>query len=103
MRVTQEDLKDLVVMINPETGPFSHDPRWHIPEIRQAWIDSHDEKGAVIESAEVEEDGDEDDIDYASWTNDDLRAELAARGLSVDGKKEVLVKRLEDDDAAAEA
>jgi hypothetical protein len=45
---------------------------------------------------------DEEPIDYSTWTNDDLRAELAGRNLSADGKKVDLLARLKADDEAAE-
>jgi len=38
--------------------------------------------------------------DYRNWTNEQLRTELATRGLDVSGKKEELAARLEENDAA---
>lgn len=49
-----------------------------------------------------EEGDDEDEVDYDSMTNDELRAELARRELSVEGKKVDLIARLEEDDTSAE-
>ncbi|MGH9907773.1 MAG: SAP domain-containing protein [Pyrinomonadaceae bacterium] len=41
-----------------------------------------------------------ENTDYANWTNDQLRAELADRDLSVEGRKSDLVARLEESDQA---
>lgn len=49
--------------------------------------DSDDEEIVEVES-------------YADLSDDDLRAELKARGLTTTGKTETMVKRLEDDDAS---
>lgn len=44
-----------------------------------------------------------DDRNYDEWTNDQRRAELADRGLSVNGKKDVLIARLRESDEARDA
>ena len=52
-----------------------------------------------------DEDGEEEDdeaVPYEEQSNDDLRAELSRRGLSVSGKKEELIQRLEEDDESDE-
>lgn len=56
------------------------------------------------QAADEDESDEEDDeeMDYESMSNDDLRAELARRDLSVSGKKEDLIARLEADDASEE-
>jgi hypothetical protein len=41
-----------------------------------------------------------DDTDYEAWTNEQRRAELADRGLSVAGNKEALIARLRESDKA---
>lgn len=89
--------EDLVVFLNPDNTPFSMDPRWHDPAIREAWQAKQD----GVEDAEIEEEAEVDD--YNAWTNDELRAELSERKLSLDGKKADMVKRLEEDDAKAGA
>lgn len=62
-----------------------------------------EEQGANSSGFESEDEEDDDeDVDYSSWSNDELRAELARRNLSVDGKKADLVARLEEDDASEE-
>ena len=88
---------EIVVHIHPETGPWSYDPRFD----REAWLEEHPDEWTDPDAAVVAVVVDEDN--YASWTNDALRAELSARELDTDGKKSELVARLEADDAAAEA
>lgn len=54
----------------------------------------------VQSTQDNEPEGDEDDVPpYTEWTNEELRAELADRGLSTEGKKADLVARLEEDDS----
>lgn len=55
---------------------------------------------------EDDEEDDEDGLvdvpenrDYDNWNNDQRRAELADRGLSVEGKKEQLIARLRESDS----
>lgn len=88
-----DTVDDIVVFLYPDGTPFSNDPRWNDRETREAWQARQD----GVEDEQIAADG--EDEDYESWTNDELRTELASRKLSVDGKKEVLIKRLEDDDA----
>ena len=47
---------------------------------------------------EPEEEEDDEEEDYEGWTAKELRAELATRDLSVDGKKDELKARLLEDD-----
>lgn len=51
-------------------------------------------------AGDADEDDEDEELDYESMSNDDLRAELARRELSVSGKKEDLIARLEEDDAS---
>lgn len=60
-------------------------------------LDDEDDEEEDEEDEEGEEDYD------AGWNNDQRRAELAERGLSVDGDKAALIKRLIEDDAAKAA
>ncbi|MGX9924110.1 SAP domain-containing protein [Streptomyces sp. NPDC002248] len=98
-------LDDMAVFKTPDGTFFSMDPRWNDKANRDAWLKLHNRQEAEITKTAVDEDDDPDDgpddevPEYAEWTNDDLRAELATRNLPVDGKKEILVKRLEEDDA----
>lgn len=45
-----------------------------------------------------DDDEDEEEVDYNSYTNEELRTELASRELSVAGNKAEMVARLEADD-----
>jgi hypothetical protein len=59
--------------------------------------------GDAAEAAEDdEEDGDEEDVPYSEWSNDELRKELRDRDLSTEGKKADLIARLEEHDASSE-
>lgn len=93
------NIKDLVVFKSPEGEPFSMDPRWHDPEVRKAWKAADEAEG----QPETEDEIEEVDEPYSAWNNEDLRAELHGRNLSVEGKKADMVKRLEEDDAKAGA
>lgn len=57
------------------------------------------QEAAAGEPDEDEDEDDEPDDNYDDQTNDDLRAELANRGLPVHGNKPDLVERLREDDA----
>lgn len=54
--------------------------------------------GEVSKGQEGAEAEAEDEPNYETMSNDDLRAELSSRGLSVDGKKVDLIERLLEDD-----
>lgn len=103
------DLSDLVVFRNPDGSPFSMDPRWADSRTRQAWIKKNGATEDIVEEDEEDEEDDgteaEEEEDegpaYGDWTNDELRAELNRRKLSLDGKKTDLVARLEEDDEKA--
>jgi SAP domain/Protein of unknown function (DUF669) len=52
------------------------------------------------EEEEEEEESDEEEVEpYDKWEIADLKTELKERGLKTDGRKTILVKRLEQDDA----
>lgn len=53
-------------------------------------------------SSDEEEEEEGEEVPYSEWRNQDLRSELARRGLSVDGKKDELIARLEEDDSSSE-
>jgi hypothetical protein len=59
-----------------------------------------DEEEEDDEDDEDEEEDEDDEVDYNEWEIADLKAELKERGLKPDGKKSILVKRLETDDAS---
>lgn len=80
---------------------FSNNPMWNDSRVRDAWIARYAE-GAQVEEDDDEVIEDDPDDDYETWTNDELRAELAKRQLSVDGKKVDLVGRLREDDEKTE-
>lgn len=80
---------------------FSNDPRWNDSRIKQRWLDRHSDEAKADADEEVVDEGDDDLDPYEAWTNDELRGELAKRGLSVDGKKADMVARLEADDEKA--
>jgi len=59
--------------------------------------------GEDLEDVDDEDDDDDEDgeEDYeAGWNNDQRRAELSRRGLSIDGDKPTLIARLVEDDVA---
>lgn len=95
MTVEEQIAGEIVVFLTPDQQPFSNDPRWNDSRVQEAWHARQD--GGVS----VEEE--DEDVPYSEWTNEELRAELSDRKLSVDGKKADMVKRLEDDDAKADA
>ncbi len=61
------------------------------------------EQAKQYESSEPAQASEDEDVDYTSLSNDQLRAELSTRGLSVEGRKADLIQRLEDDDASDES
>jgi len=79
---------------------FSNDPRWNDSRIRDRWMELYSDE-AIGADDEADEDGDdpeEVDLPYDQWKNEDLRAELVTRGLSVDGTKAQMAARLTEDD-----
>lgn len=91
-----EICKGIVAFRMGEGGAWaSNSPLWSDSTIREYWIAMHE--GTVLEEEEEEE-----MPDYETWNNDDLRAELSKRKLSVDGKKADLVARLEENDTTLE-
>lgn len=107
MAEATEVAKEIVVFFNPDNTPFSNDPRWGDSRVREAWQELQDQEEdaqRVTSQADGSEDEDPETVDdYSAWTNDELRAELSERKLSVEGKKADMVKRLQDDDEKAEA
>lgn len=94
----QQIAREIVVFFTPEGDPFSNDPRWNDSRVQDAW---HAQQG---DEAEVTEDDEDEELPpYSEWTNENLRAELVERKLSLDGKKADMVARLEEDDAKAQA
>jgi len=81
---------------------FSNSPMWHDSRIRARWIELYSDESLAIAGAKTEvDDEDIEDVEgdnYEEWRNDDLRAELAGRNLSVEGTKKDLVARLREDD-----
>jgi hypothetical protein len=80
-------------------GHVSNDPWWRDNRVRTAWLNRYAPE-------DTDGDGDVDDDDevdelpsYETLSNDELRAELSTRGLSVDGKKADMIQRLEENDS----
>lgn len=81
---------------------FSNDPRWNDSRIRDHWMNTKSDEAAGIDEAEeddLEEDEVEEEIPYEQWKNEDLRAELLERKLSLEGTKAEMAARLREDDA----
>lgn len=106
-----DDIVDeLVVFQNPDPNHplgeyFSNNPLWNDSRIRDHWLKRNKSKDQTEEDVDPQTEGedeeDEDLLDYESMTNEQLRTELAGRGLAVDGKKDVLIARLQEDDEKA--
>jgi hypothetical protein len=82
---------------HPDGEYFSNNPMWNDSRVREHWMKRH----ADDDTVEDEDDDtieDEDGDNYEEWKNDDLRAELVTRGLSVEGTKKELVARLRKND-----
>lgn len=93
-------VEELVVFKHPLEGYFSNDPRWNDSRIRNHWIKTRsDEAQAEEPEPEVEED---ELPPYEEWKNEDLRAELLERKLSLEGTKKEMAARLRQDDARQE-
>lgn len=93
--------RDLVVFKHENGEHISNSPLWMDSTIRQHWLDNFSDEAVARRADEEPEEEDEEEVDYNSMTNDDLRAELLERKLSLDGKKADMVARLIADDEAA--
>ena len=94
-----DDIVDELVVFRHEDGTFvSNSMYWNDSRIREAWINKYGEDAPIDDNEDGEPDEEEIE-DYNTWTNDNLRAELSNRGLSVDGKKVDLIARLEENDS----
>lgn len=95
-------IEDLVVFKHEDPNHpqryFSNSPLWNDSRIREHWMANKSDE-AVADDAGEEDIEDVETDDYETWKNDDLRAELADRNLSVEGNKVALVQRLREDDA----
>lgn len=76
----------------------SNDPRFQDSRIRERWMSRHSDEAVADDAGEDDIEDVDEDPDYESWTNDELRAELSNRQLSLDGKKVDMVARLRADD-----
>jgi hypothetical protein len=83
-------------------GVFAFEGGGDEEELDDEEYDEEDEEEEEVEEEEVEEYDEEAEEDYSDWSVGDLKEELEERGLSTSGRKNTLVKRLEDDNAAAE-
>lgn len=98
-----DEIVDELVVFKHENGTFaSNSPMWSDSRIRERWIEKYGADAPVDDDEDGIPDEDEEEIDYNTMTNDDLRAELSRRGLPVDGKKSDMVERLEANDAEQE-
>jgi hypothetical protein len=97
-----EIVDDLVVFkhedVNHPQRYFSNNPIWNDSRVRKHWMDKYSDEAVADEAGEDDIEDVEGD-DYETWTNDELRAELAKRKLSVEGKKVDLVDRLREYDS----
>lgn len=81
------------VVSGPDMNPMENVPR---PPRASAL----DEQGRRYTTEQTADPTDEDEVaPYEQWNVDDLKEELANRGLTTTGKKAELVSRLEEDDA----
>lgn len=95
-------VEELVVFKHPQNGYFSNDPRWNDSRIQEHWIKTKSDEAQPDED-EVEDEEVEDELPpYEEWKNEDLRAELLGRKLSLDGTKKEMAARLREDDAKQE-
>jgi hypothetical protein len=100
-----DDIVNELVVFKHEDGTFvSNSPMWNDSRIRDRWVELYGPNAKVDNNEDGIPDEDEEDEvpDYNTWTNDQLRAELLTRELSLDGKKVDMVARLVEDDAQAE-
>lgn len=95
-----DHIVDELVVFKHEDGTFvSNSMWWNDSQVRDRWIEKYGSDAPVDDNEDGIPDDDEEEVDYNSMTNEDLRGELLARGLSVDGKKADMVARLEENDA----
>jgi hypothetical protein len=99
-----EIVDELVVFkhedINHPQRYVSNSPLWNDSRLRKRWMDKFSDE-AIADSEGEDDIEDVEGDDYETWRNDDLRAELASRELSVEGTKKDLVARLREDDSTA--
>lgn len=97
-----EILAEIVVFRNGETGEYqSNSPYWHDGRVKKRWIALYSDEAVAAREEAASSEGDdevEEEPDYSTWKNEDLRTELAGRELSVDGTKADMVARLIEDD-----
>lgn len=95
---------DDLVVFKHEDGTFvSNSPYWNDKAIRERWIAVYGQDAPVDDNEDgipdVDQDDDEDEeVDYSLQTNDWLRGELSARKLDVNGNKDAMIKRLQEND-----
>ena len=92
---------DEMVVFKHEDGRFeSNSPYWKDGRVREAWIAKFGADAPVDDDEDgvPDDDEDEEEVDYQAQTNDWLRGELSSRGLDVTGTKDVMVRRLVEND-----
>lgn len=81
-----------------DKGYISNSNWWQDSRVRTLWLNKFAAEDTNADG-EVDEQ-DEDELPaYETLSNDELRAELSARKLSIDGKKVDMIQRLEADDS----
>lgn len=97
--------KDIVAfrVEDHEDGYVSNALMWQDRTVRKYWLEFYSDEAKAEQADSSEENEPEgDDEPYPTWTNEELRTELARRGLDVTGNKAELVARLEKDDESSE-
>lgn len=103
-----EIVDELVVFkhedVNHPQRYFSNNPLWNDSRLRKRWMEKHSDEAIADRAGEndIEAVEELESDNYEEWRNDDLRAELATRNLSVEGTKKDLVARLREDDDKGE-
>lgn len=88
-----EEAKQAGYMIDLDQRTCIHeDAEEELPEEETEEID------AGSDDDSEDEDSEEEDVDYSDLSVSELREELKERGLSFEGKKDILISRLESHD-----
>lgn len=99
LNITQEELDSMLEKAREEARAEHEENRAAFEESRRREADGGDEEFRVVDRDEWNMDEEGGGAYEDGWNNREREAELARRGLSVDGKKEDLVARLKRADA----
>jgi hypothetical protein len=99
-----EDEVDLSGMTRAELRVYAKENALDVKFVKSKSDDKLREEIAAAlgseEEEEEEEEGEEEEVEpYDKWEIADLKTELKERGLKTDGRKSILIKRLEQDDS----